>query len=104
MPEKRKMVVLEDSTIGSMALNAEIVKEFPFFGVLAKNLRQGTGRRGCGSCNRTANERAKLLQQVKASIAGLSSERKRVLKDKLNTQSARITYRSSEGKAIQLTF
>lgn len=101
---KRNMVVLEDSTLTAMSLDTVMVKEFPFLTTLGKAVRKGPGKKRCGSCNRASNERDSLLGQIKLTIAGLSGEKKRQLKELLNTKSARVTYKNASGKVIQLTF
>jgi hypothetical protein len=98
------MVVLEDSTLTTMSLDSKIVAAFPFLGTLAKAVRKGPGKRGCGSCSRANNERDALLKQIKMTVAGLSSDKKRQLKEMLNTRSARVTYKNASGKIVQLTF
>ncbi len=102
-PLKRKLVVIEEGMLATMALNPTIAKEFPILAPIAKLARGGT-RAGCGTCGRAAQERAKLYQQVKLALAGMDSDRKRKLKDLLNTNSARLLYRDNAGKAQQLTF
>ena len=101
---KHKMVILEEGTLAQMSLNATIAKEFPIFAPIAKIIRRGGVKAGCGSCNRGNQERAKVFQQVKVAIAGLASDRKRRLKDLANASQMRIVYRDSSGKAQQLTF
>lgn len=102
-PLKRKMVVIEEGTLTTMALNAAIAKEFPILAPIAK-LARNAPRAGCGTCGRAAQERTKLFQQVKLALAGMDSDRKRKLKDLMNAQSMRLLYRDNAGKAQQLTF
>lgn len=100
---KRKMVVIEEGTLTSMALNPAIAAAFPVLGPIAKLARKGTGG-GCGSCGRAAQERAKMYQQVKMALAGMGSDQKRKLKDLLNANSVRLLYKDTSGRAQQLTF
>ena len=95
---RRKMVVIEDSTLASMAANDAFVQEFPFL----QKLRAAPPRGGCGGCNH--NKTANVFAAAKKSVAGLDSERKRKLKEMLNTKELRITYRSGDGKIITLVF
>jgi hypothetical protein len=94
---RKKMVVIEDSTLASMAANDAFVQEFPFL----QQLRT-VPRGGCGGCNR--NKTANVFAAAKKSVAGLDSERKRKLKEMLNTKELRITYRSGDGKILTLVF
>ena len=93
---RRKLVIIEDSTLASMAANDAFVKEFPFL----QALRVAPKRTGCGSCAR--NSTAGLFAAAKKSVAGLDSERKRKLKEMLNTKELRVTYRTGEGKVVTL--
>lgn len=102
-PLKRKMVVIEEGTLTSMALNATIVKEFPFLAPIAKLASKARGG-GCGTCGTAARERAATFQKVKQTLAGMDTERKRKLKDMMNAASMRLLYKDNSGKAQQLTF
>lgn len=102
-PLKRKVVVLEEGTLTSLALNPAVVAEFPALASIAKLAKQPT-RGGCGTCGRAAQERAQTYQKVKLAVAGLPSDRKRRLKDLLNANSVRLLYRDGKGKAQQLVF
>lgn len=95
---RRKIVIIEDSTLASMAANDTFVKEFPFL----QKLRVAPKRGGCGACAR--NSTAGLFASAKKAVAGLDSERKRKLKEMLNTKELRITYRTGEGKIVTLVF
>lgn len=99
----RKLVVLEEGTLQTMALNPNIVKEFPFLVVLTQVTR-ATGRAGCGTCGKANAERGKAFTKVKQTIAGLDSDKKRRLKELLNTKSARVVYPKANGKGEELTF
>lgn len=100
---KRKMVVIEEGTLTTMAMNANVLKEFPVLGPIAK-LAKASPRAGCGTCGRAAQVRSKLFQQVKLALAGMDGERKRKLKDLMNASSMRLLYRDNAGRAQQLTF
>lgn len=100
---KRTMVELEDGVIVKMALTAPILQAFPFLAPIAKATRDGAGG-GCGKCGKAATDRTKLFQQTKLTIAGMSTEQKRKLKDFMNAGTMRVTYRDAAGKIQQLTF
>jgi len=93
---RRKLVIIEDSTLASMAANDSFVKEFPFL----QALRVAPKRTGCGSCAR--NSTAGLFGSAKKAIAGLDSEKKRKLKEMLNTKELRVTYRTGDGRIVTL--
>jgi hypothetical protein len=99
----RPMAVVEDSTLVSLAANPEAVREFPFLAGLATRAAKA-GKRSCGSCGRGAAERAAVYGSAKATLAGLTGDKKKRLKEILNAQKVRITYRNSSKKVIQLTF
>lgn len=96
-PPVKKLVVLEDGVLTSMAHSEAFLKEFPFIKTL-----QGTKpkKSGCGGCNAAMNARkADEFSRVKAAFASMGDDRKRVLKQMLNTRKIRIIYR--DGKRIQ---
>lgn len=99
---KRKLVVIEEGTITSMAANAAFTKEFPFLTSLAS--KTGSKQRGCGSCGRAAAERTAVFGAAKQALAGMDSDKKRRLKELLNTSQVRITFKNNSGKLVQLTF
>jgi len=99
---KRKLVVVEEGTITSMASNAAFTKEFPFLASLAAKTAGKKG--GCGGCGRAAAERTAVFTAAKQALAGMDSDKKRRLKELLNTTQIRITYKNNSGKLVQLTF
>lgn len=91
MPEAlRKMVVIEDSMILSMAQNQSFLAEFPFLQGLTAAAKKRKG--GCGSCGTANRERGQVLNAAKAAIAGMSSEKKKRLLKLLNTEKVRVIY------------
>jgi hypothetical protein len=104
VPLKRKLVVIEDGTLTSMALNGNFVREFPFLASIGQQLKGKTGKRKCGSCAKAAKERAVVFTSAKAVIAGLPQAKKRQLREMLNAEQLRITYKNNSGKMIRLTF
>ena len=100
---KRPLVVLEDSTLAGMALNATITREFPFLTALAR-LRQKPAKKGCGRCGQNKAAQATVFNSAKLAIAGLDGTKKRRLKDLLNAKEARVTYREASGRVVQRTF
>lgn len=99
---KRKLVVIEEGTITSMASNDTFKKEFPFLASLATKTANKRG--GCGGCGRAAAERTAVFTAAKQALAGMDSDKKRRLKELLNAAQVRITYKNNSGKLMQLTF
>lgn len=104
VPGKRKLVVIEDSTLAGMALNAVITKEFPFLQALSRQTQRDTGKRTCGRCGQASTQRATLFGAAKQQLAGMDQSKKRRLKELLNAEQARVTFRGNDGKVINLTF
>lgn len=99
---KRKLIVIESGLIAGMAGNPKFVKEFQFLGAIAKVKPK---KKGCGTCARAAGETAALYAAAKRTIAGLDSDKKRKLKEMLNTEKARVTYvNPGSKKVVELTF
>lgn len=98
---KKKLVVIEDGALLSMANNAAIIREFPFLSALAS---RNLGNRGCGRCGRARVERTIAYMSAKIKLAGMDATKKRRLKELLNAQQVRITYRNNSNKVVQLTF
>lgn len=100
-PNKRPLVVLEESTLTLLAGSPAALKEFPFLGSLG---REAPRKRGCGRCGRANGARTVAYSSAKAVIASLDSSKKNKLKALLNAQRVRLTYRTDGGRLMQLTF
>lgn len=99
-PVVRKLVVIEDSMVLSMAHNQQYLTEFPFLqGLTAAAARRGAG---CGRCGASNKERGQVLNAAKAAIAGMSPEKKKRLLKLLNTEKVRVIF-TSGGKTISQT-
>lgn len=97
---QRKLVVIEDSMVLSMAQNQQYLGEFPFLQGLAQAaVRRG---RGCGRCGSANKERAQVLNAAKAAIAGMSPEKKKRMMKLLNTEKMRVIFMSG-GKTVSQT-
>ena len=96
---KRELVVVEEGTLSALAGNAAALAEFPFLKNLARRERTR-----CGRCSRANGERAANYGSAKQSIASLDSAKKNRLKQLLNANKLRITYKLPSGKLMQLTF
>ena len=95
----RKLVIIEDGLVSSMAADPAFVKEFPFLSSIAGM----TPPRGCGSCRRGGVETGQAFSQIKQSLAGMSDDRRRLLKQMLNAQQIRLNYKSGK-RIVQHTF
>lgn len=98
----KKLVVLEESFLASLANQASFLQEFPFLTTL-KSLAPKKG--GCGGCKarKQNNARAQAFTAVKASIASMGDDQKRKLKSMLNAKQVRVSYKQGT-KIIQHTF
>lgn len=100
VPATRKLAVLEDSVLISMANNSNFLAEFP---VLSRLKGMATSRNSsCASCNKgtkAAATRAATLNQVKQGLASMGNDRIVKLKSMLNAEKLRVTYIS--GKDIK---
>lgn len=103
-PLKRKMVVIEDGMLVSMAANEAIAAEFPFLKPVLAAARTAARGGGCGSCGQAARTKAAAYRQAKLNLAGLPSDKKRRLKELLNAQAVRLLYKDAANRAQQLTF
>lgn len=103
MPPKR-MVVIDDSLLASMAGNRAFLAEFPFLAKV-RELTQARVNPGCGGCQGKAapTPRNLLLGSLKATVASMGDAKKLKLKQMLNTQQVRISYLSGT-RVVQHTF
>jgi hypothetical protein len=87
---KRKLVVIEDTTILNMARNEKFLGEFPFLTSLGAIAKKKVG--GCGQCGSGNRERGQALNAAKATIAGMSAEKKKRLMQLLNAEKIRVVF------------
>jgi len=103
-PRTRKLVILEDGTLASLAHNKQFLREFPFLKALQPYT---TGRpSGCGSCGANAKygrERTAAFSRAKQSLANMGDPKRRKLKALLNADKVRVTYKSGK-RIIQHNF
>jgi hypothetical protein len=99
----RDMVVLEDSTIISMMNNPEYAQSIPCLFNKKDLFRTEAG--GCGACARKKQEKQRsAMAQIKSCLAGMSSEKKTLLKSLLDASKIRVVYVNAGGQTVQLTF
>lgn len=99
----RSLVTIEDSTIFSMlndpAFNTTIPCLFGKQGVF----KSPTG--GCGSCQKKKQEnRRQELSRIKACLAGLGDDKRRLLKQLFDAEKIRIVYGNAAGQVVRITF
>jgi hypothetical protein len=93
-----RLVILNDTLIRSMASNEKFVRDFPFLGNVKK--ANGVKRRCCGG-GRAVSQ---ILQAAKGAFAGLSPDKRKLLKQLLNAEKVRVTYRDSSRRMVEQTF
>jgi hypothetical protein len=99
-PPIKKIVVIEEALLISMANNQKFLKHFKFLGRLKRlNPAQRGGCSSCGGGPRKVPQNQTLIQSAKQNIVGMGSGQKRVLKKLLNTKQIRITIKT--GKQIK---
>lgn len=103
LPQKR-LVVLEESVLASMAGNRLFLAEFPFLGQLSR-LKGSASKPGCGSCRgrQITHQRIAAISTLKQTIAGMGDDKKRRLKELLNTQQVQLRFRAGN-RIIEHTF
>lgn len=98
----KKLVILEEGMLTSMANNPAFTKEFPFLKSLQhpqKLVKKG----GCGGCGRAGQQKAAVFTTVKQNLASMGDDRRRLLKQMLNATQIRLTYKQG-ARIIQHTF
>lgn len=97
------MVVIEDSTIVSMANDERFNKTIPCLMNQSGNVIPAPT--GCGSCARKRAEAARqAIGRVKACLADMSSEKKNELKQLLNAQKVKVVFATATGQVSSVTF
>jgi hypothetical protein len=99
---QHKLVIIQESMLDGMAADNRFANELPFL----RGLLQLPRKPRCGSCSGgTASAvRQQAYAAAKRTLAGLSSDKKRKLKELLNTKHARVVFKTDSGKITELTF
>lgn len=96
----KPLLVLENGTLLSMALNKTMLTAFPFLGLIVPQ----AGVSSCGSCSSAVKDaRTAAYETVKQRVATMSSEMQRKMKDMLGVQQMRIHYKSTGGRTQTAT-
>lgn len=96
MAAKKKRVTIENSLLSTMAANSMFVKEFQFLARL-QNYKPNQ-KRGCGSCSRAGTTDSAVYNAAKMALAGMSADKKRRLRELLNTEQVAIHFTNASGK------
>lgn len=96
----RKLVIIEDGVLTSMSVNQTFVKEFPFLA----NVTAANQSRGRSCCGRGQEARSRAMSNVKRAIANLDSAKRQRLKQLLNAQQIKVTYKDASGRVIPVVF
>lgn len=99
-PPIRKLVVLEEGLLLSMAKNPRYLKEFPFLKPLAQYAPTGGG---CGGCRGANAQRSSLVNAAKQSVVSMGDDRKKLLKQLLNTHKIRLRLQQGR-RSVEYTF
>lgn len=99
---KYTVIILENSVIENIALNAVLTTEFPLFKKVLNSNGQPAGcKRGCGGA---ANPSESAYREVKYSVANLPPESKVKLKRLLSVAELQVTYRDLNGELKRKVF
>lgn len=101
-PRKHSLLVIEDRTIMAMARNSKFTKHFPFLKGALKSAKKPASCSRCGG-SKVVKKNIRNLSSIKIAIAGMSREKKSLLKALLNTKHARVIV-TKGNKAQKLTF
>jgi len=98
-----ELVVIEDSTIITMARDGRFVNAIPCLTSKSDALKTYGG--GCGACARKRQQKQRAeLARIKACLAALSPEKKLEFKQLLGAKKVRVVYARPDGEIVQLTF
>lgn len=96
------IVVIEDSTIYSMLYDAKFA-DIPCF--INKRDIFTNSRGSCGTCARKRQDRQRQeMAQIKACLAGMSSQKKAEFKQLIGAEKVRLVYVNGSNQVVQLTF
>ena len=93
----RKLVVIEEGLIYSMASTERFLSEFPVLRQAQTLIAAPVAPKGgCGGCKGdNLNRRDETIMRVKMGLAGMPDDRRRLLAKMLNTERLRISYRQA---------
>ena len=91
----RRLVIIEEGLIFSMAATARFVKEFPFLRQAQALIdTKNAAKPGCSGCHgNPLLHRDEIMLKLKMTLAGMPDDRRRLLASMLNAKKLRITYR-----------
>lgn len=92
----RRMVVIENGLLASMAVNPNYLSQFPFLGGLSS-----PGKSGCGSCGGANAAREVAFAAAKSALANMSQEKKDQLRKMLDADKLRVVYMDGNQKVMK---
>lgn len=95
----KDLTVIDDGLLAAMAASDRFTAEFPFL----KGLAVTAKKKNCGRCARRSGSTRDVYLSAKATLASLTGDKKRKLKELLNTRKARVSYLKGRS-VVQLTF
>lgn len=99
----KDLVVIEDSTIASMARDTAFATAIPC--LFNQQAILTPTNNGCGSCaRRKAEAQRAALSSIKACLAGMSLEKKNELKTLLDAKQVKIVFTTQTGQVSYTTF
>jgi hypothetical protein len=98
-----KLVVIEDGTILSMLQDPAFNETIPcLFG--KKDIFK-TPIGSCGSCmQKKQSRRREEMAKIKSCLAGLSTDKRNLLKKLFDADQIRVVYSNAAGQVVQMTF
>lgn len=98
------VAVIEDGTIMRMVTDKTLAAEIPCLTGKASVFRV-VGSGGCSPCaQKRATQKRTELNKIKTCLAGLSPEKRNVLKLWLGVDNARVIYVNNAGQVVQVNF
>ena len=99
----RATVVVDDGLIMALLNDVKIAEQIPCFYNKREMFRKAAS--GCGCCGqKKLDKQRQEMRNIKACLAGLSPDKKQLLKTRLNAETIRVFYVDGAGKTVQLTF
>lgn len=97
-PAVRKLVVVENAVLASLAMNAQLAQALPFL----KTLRTASKAKkaGCGSCGTASTARDADFEGVRKLLVSLPESKRKLVKQVLNAEKLQIKVKNG-GKILK---
>lgn len=97
------LLILEDRVLRAMLTDQRVLQAIPCLSNVAKE--QARNKVSCGRCEKKKQAMAgNAVAAAKQCIGNLAPQAKLTLKQLVNAQSIRLTYRTANGRLSELTF